>query len=87
MGVEQVFFDAFYRAKNYKQEWLNYNKLSLRKKREVNPPREDLELNTLVEILEGKRHITCHSYIESEINMLMHVADSMEFKINTLLIY
>ena len=83
MGVEQVFFDAFYRAKNYQQEWLNYNKLSLRKKREVNPPREDLELNTLVEILEGKRHITCHSYIESEINMLMHVADSMDFKINT----
>ena len=37
----------------------------------------------LAEILDGKRHITCHSYVESEINMLMHVADSMGFKINT----
>ena len=83
MGVEQVFYDAFYRAKKYKNEWLEYNKLSLRKKRETNPPREDIELNVLVEILDGKRHITCHSYVESEINMLMHVADSMGFKINT----
>ena len=83
MGVEQVFFDAFYRAKNYKKEWSNYNKLSIKKKRERLPPREDLELNTLAEILDGKRHITCHSYIESEINMLMHVADSMGFRINT----
>ncbi|MDA9325519.1 amidohydrolase, partial [Flavobacteriales bacterium] len=83
MGVEQVFFDAFYRAKNYKKEWSNYNNLSIKQKRERLPPREDLELNTLVEILDGKRHITCHSYIESEINMLMHVADSMGFNINT----
>ena len=83
MGVEQVFYDAFYRAKKYKNEWLEYNKLSLRKKRETNPPREDIELNVLAEILDGKRHITCHSYVESEINMLMHVADSMGFKINT----
>jgi len=36
-----------------------------------------------VEILDGKRNITCHSYVQSEINMLMHVADSMGFKINT----
>ena len=83
MGVEQVFYDAFYRAKKYKNEWQEYNKLSLRKKRETNPPREDIELNVLAEILDGKRHITCHSYVESEINMLMHVADSMGFKINT----
>ena len=83
MGVEQVFYDAFYRAKKYKSAWKEYNSLSLRKKRETIPPREDLELNVLSEILDGKRHITCHSYVESEINMLMHVADSMGFKINT----
>ncbi len=83
MGVEQVFYDAFYRAKEYKKNWKKYNSLNSRQKRETNPPREDLELNTLVEILDGKRHITCHSYVESEINMLMHVADSMGFRINT----
>ena len=83
MGVEQVFYDAFYRAKNYQKNWDNYNKLSSRKKRATSPPREDLELNILSEILNNKRFITCHSYVESEINMLMHVADSMGFKVNT----
>jgi len=72
MGVEQLYYDAFARAKEYKK-----NKAA-GKHHQV-----DLELETLVEILEGKRHITCHSYVQSEINMLMHVADSMGFKINT----
>ena len=42
-----------------------------------------LELDALVEILEKKRFITCHSYVQSEINMLMHVADTFGFKVNT----
>ena len=36
-----------------------------------------------MEILNSERFITCHSYVQSEIIMLMHVADSMGFKINT----
>jgi len=83
MGVEQVFYDYFLRAENYKQEWNTYNNLSSKNKRKTLTPRVDLELQTLAEILDGNRHITCHSYIQSEINMLMHVADSMGFKINT----
>ena len=42
-----------------------------------------MELDAIVEILDSKRFITCHSYVQSEINMLMHVADSMGFKVNT----
>ena len=61
----------------------NYKSLPISKRRKTNPPREDLELNTLVEILNSERFITCHSYVQSEINMLMHVADSMDFTINT----
>ena len=45
--------------------------------------RRDLELDALVEIINKKRFITCHSYVQSEINMLMHVADSFGFKVNT----
>lgn len=71
MGVEQVLYDAFYRAKQYRNE---DNSLS---------QRIDLELETLNEILDGKRFITCHSYVQSEVNMLMKVADSMGFKVNT----
>jgi imidazolonepropionase-like amidohydrolase len=69
MGVEQVLVDAFTRAKDY--EKLGDNK------------RRDLELDALVEILNHKRFITCHSYVQSEINMLIHVADSFHFTVNT----
>ena len=40
-------------------------------------------METLAEILRDERFISCHSYVQSEINMLMSVADSMDFRINT----
>ncbi|SFH20465.1 amidohydrolase family protein [Pontibacter chinhatensis] len=83
MGVEQVFVDAFQRAKEYEQAWNTYNKLSKRDKAKTPSPRRDLELEALVEILNEKRFITCHSYVQSEINMLMKVAEDMGFKVNT----
>lgn len=81
MGVEQVFMDAFLRAKEYEKAWNAWNKA--RNKKGLTPPRRDLELDALVEIMQEKRFITCHSYVQSEINMLMHVADSLGFKVNT----
>ncbi len=81
MGVEQVYMDAFTRAREYRMAWDKYNSLSGKGR---NPsPRKDLELEALSEILAGKRFITCHSYVQSEINMLMHVADSFGFRVNT----
>ena len=73
MGVEQVYVDEFTRAKEYK---------AARAVKGSNV-RRDLELDAIVEILDNKRFITCHSYVQSELNMLMHVADSMGFRINT----
>jgi imidazolonepropionase-like amidohydrolase len=78
MGVEQVFYDGFYRARAYQKEWELYKSGKLK-----TAPRVDLELEVLSEILRSERFITCHSYIQSEINMLMHVADSMDFRVNT----
>ncbi len=72
MGVEQVYEDHFTRAKEY-----------LLAKNSGKPYRRDLELDALGEILEGKRHITCHSYVQSEITMLIRVADRYGFKVNT----
>ncbi len=69
MGVEQVLVDAFTRAEDYQKQGAD--------------KRRDLELDALSEILNHKRFITCHSYVQSEINMLMHVADSFHFKVNT----
>lgn len=73
MGVEQSFVDEFTRAKEYKTALATKG----------NNVRRDLELDAIVEILDNKRFITCHSYVQSEINMLMNVADSLGFKINT----
>lgn len=73
MGVEQVYVDFFTRAKEYDK----------RKKAKDVTLRPDLELEALAEILNNERFITCHSYVQSEINMLMHVADKLGFKVNT----
>lgn len=78
MGVEQVYYDHFHRAREYGDAWKLYNA-----SKKGAAPRRDIEMDVLLEILEKKRFITCHSYVQSEINMLMHVADSMGFKVNT----
>lgn len=83
MGVEQVFYDAFIRAKEYKKAWEDYYASSQRQQEKMDPPRRDLELDVICEILDKKRFITCHSYMQSEINMLMEVGDSMGFTVNT----
>jgi imidazolonepropionase-like amidohydrolase len=79
MGVEQVFTDYFQLAKEYDESWKKFNAGSKKGK----APRVDLELQTLAEILNKERFITCHSYIESEILMLMNVAEKFNFRVNT----
>ncbi|MEN2402278.1 amidohydrolase family protein [Flavobacterium sp. MC2016-06] len=79
MGVEQVFTDYFQRAKEYDESWKTFNAGSKKGK----APRVDLELQTLAEILNKERFITCHSYVESEILMLMNVAEKFNFRVNT----
>jgi len=83
MGVEQVFTDAFQRAKEYQRAQDTYAKLSKKDRSKTEVPRRDLELETLAAILKNQRFITCHSYVQSEINMLLKVADQMGFKVNT----
>jgi len=83
MGVEQVFVDYFQRAKEYDNEWKSYNKLSKKVKARTKAPRYDIELETLAQILNKERFVSCHSYVQSEINMLMKVADQFNFNINT----
>ncbi|WP_341902709.1 amidohydrolase family protein [Fluviicola taffensis] len=81
MGVEQVYIDAFSRALAYHQA--KNGSTAKHKDKNAVPPAVDLELEALYEIVSGERKITCHSYVQSEINMLMHVADSFGFKVNT----
>ncbi|MEJ7626377.1 MAG: amidohydrolase family protein [Ferruginibacter sp.] len=74
MGVEQVQVDAFTRAKDYEKALKGADSKIVRR---------DLELDALVEIMNGKRFITCHSYVQSEIIETMRMAEMFGFKINT----
>lgn len=83
MGVEQVFEDAFTRAVEYGKDWEAYNSLPRKSKTAAIAPRRDLQLESLLEIVNKQRFISCHSYVQSEINMLMKVAERYDFNINT----
>ena len=83
MGVEQVFVNAFSQAREYESNWDRYNNLSRSQRRDAVAPRRDLVHETMLEILNGERYVTSHSYVQSEINMLINVADSFDFNINT----
>ncbi|MFT4801686.1 MAG: imidazolonepropionase-like amidohydrolase [Flavobacteriaceae bacterium] len=72
MGVEQLYINYFTRAQEYEA-----------KKKSGNAYRYDEEMEVLVEILNSERFISCHSYVQSEINMLMKVAERFNFRINT----
>lgn len=73
MGVEQSIGDAFVRAHEYQPGSMI----------DGQPVRRDLELDAIKEILNDERYITCHSYVQSEILMLMNLADSLNFRVNT----
>jgi imidazolonepropionase-like amidohydrolase len=79
MGVEQLIRDRFKEARDYEQEWKRYEALA--SKREAIPPRRDLELEALVEVLQGKRLVHVHSYRQDEILMMLRVADDFGFTI------
>ena len=82
MGVEQVIRDAFTAARDYRKSWETYNKDAKLQRTKV-PPRRDLELDALVEIMEGKRLVHSHSYRQDEILMLTRIAEDFGFTIGT----
>lgn len=83
MGVEQVVVDAFTSAQDYQNQWNGFNQLSSKVKATTTPPRRDLAMESMSEIINSQRFISCHSYVQSEINMLMKVAEKFNFKVNT----
>jgi len=78
MGVEQIMRDAFHAAKVYRAEWEQW-----RQTRQGLPPRVDLELEAIAEIVEGSRWIHCHSYRQDEILALIRTLDEFGIRIGT----
>jgi imidazolonepropionase-like amidohydrolase len=83
MGVEDVIREAFTDARAYKATMDDYKARAAKGERVI-PPRRDLKLEPLVEVLEGKRFVHAHCYRADEILMLLRVADEFGFKIRTL---
>src|ERR1700758_5169051 len=83
MGVEETIRGAFSEARDYKKTWDDYNKRVAAGEKSAVPPRRDLRLEPLVEVLEGKRYVHSHCYREDEILMLLRVAKEFGFKVRT----
>jgi len=82
MGVEQIIRDAFKAAQDYVHHWDTYRKNAKMQRVKV-PPRKDLELEALAEVLNGSRLVHCHSYRQDEILMLTRIAEEFGFTIAT----
>jgi imidazolonepropionase-like amidohydrolase len=83
MGVEETIRGAFSEARDYKKAWDEFNKRTAAGEKNLVPPRRDLKLEPLVEVLEGKRYLHSHCYREDEILMLLRVAKEFGFKVRT----
>lgn len=81
MGVETIMKDAFQAAKEYGAEWDRYNALSVKEKARGIPPRRELQLDALLEVLRSQRLVHCHAYMAPEILMTMRLAEQFGFRI------
>jgi len=81
MGVEQIIRDRLTAALDYESAWDEYG--HSKGKGRYLPPRRDLELEALLEVLHGERLVHCHSYRQDEILMLIRVAEDFGFTIGT----
>jgi imidazolonepropionase-like amidohydrolase len=83
LGVEEVIRKAFIEAREYKKQWDDYNQRKSAGDHNLIPPRRDLRLEPLVEVLEGRRYVHSHCYRADEILMLLRVAREFGFKVRT----
>jgi imidazolonepropionase-like amidohydrolase len=82
MGVEQLLRWWFTEARAYEATWKAFEE-ERKKNREAVAPRENLRLQALVDIMNGRIKVHAHSYRGDEILMLMRVAEDFGFRINT----
>ena len=83
MGVMDVIRQAFIEATEYKAAWDAYRARVADGDRDAIPPRRNLTMDPLVEVLEGTRYVHAHSYRADEILQLMRVAEEFGFRIHT----
>jgi imidazolonepropionase-like amidohydrolase len=83
MGVEEVIRKSFLDAKDYMAKWDEYDAAKARGQNPI-PPRRDLLMEEMADILRGKVDVHSHCYRSDEIMMLLNLSDEMGFKIREL---
>lgn len=84
MGVEDVIRQAFTEARNYRNAWRDYDE-KVKRGEHALPPRKDLKIEPLVEVLDGKRLVHAHCYRADEILMMLKLGDEFGFRIHALI--
>lgn len=79
MGTMEVIRETFVAARDYKQSWDEY-----RAGKTKTPPKKNITLEPIVEILEGKRLVHAHGYRSDEHLNLLRLAEEFGFRIATL---
>jgi imidazolonepropionase-like amidohydrolase len=85
MGTEQIIRDAYQRAADYNKLHKEWNLLKPADRIGKVPPRRDLELDAIVDVLEKRSFIECHTYVQSEGTMMMNLARDFGVKVNSLI--
>lgn len=83
MGVEAIVRDEFQTAREYERDWTKYNALSAGEKQKTIPPRRDLGLDAVVDVLHSRLLVHCHAYVQSEMLMLMRLAEEYGFRVRS----
>ena len=84
MGVETLMRDRFTAAREHREAHRRWNALDADARARTMPPRPDLELDALAEVVEGTRLVHCHSYRQDEIAMMLRIAEAAGFRVATL---
>ncbi len=79
LGVEATLRRAFTEAREYLAGWEEWNR-----SKKGAPPRKDLRLEALADILRGEIRVHCHCYRADEILMILRLAKEFGFRIATL---
>ena len=79
MGVQEIIRDHFLAARDYEKEWKAWEKTKTGL-----PPRRDLRMEALLDILNQKLLVSSHGYRADEFLALVRLAEEFGFRIQTL---
>ncbi len=83
MGVEETIREAFTQGREYIAKWDEYE-LAKKRGEDPLPPRRDLKLDAIADILKGRMDIHSHCYRADEIVMLLRLCEEFGVKVRTL---